>query len=713
MAEIDKYEAMEVLTKKQEEERLRIIKNKKRNYKIGFASLGVTVIGLVAVYVLAANVWLVDLANMPYIEYEYESNQEGEKVATLTRVKPDSNYPEDFRIPAYVNGYKINAIADSAFTGCSRLKSVTMTDNIETIGEYAFAELSNLGTINFSKNITYMGTGAFDGTKFINELPDDSVTLICGILFKVGDGILDEKCVLLIDHDSVVPSGYESYKKVYFSDWSNDGEEIKVWTDGLFANNQNLVYVEIPSYLQKISAYSFYGVSNLRGVAFPDDVESFVIEDYAFYDCLSLADITINDKVASIGDYAFAFTSLGDIALPNTLSSIGTAAFMGCTEMSTFTWPSGTEDYVLSIPESAFEGCENLETFNLSENALEHMQNIGRNAFKNTKLSEFTFPKHVSSIESGVLANVEGLEDIYLYQGATNYDRFGSKETIGVSKIDYDAFVYTNLSTIALYDDEYDVVTPYGEINLPTTMAAKGFASNSSKGNQFSNNASITTFTFPYTVTDTSYEMFVNDTNLSSVTFNTYRDGYKLRGLTSLAYRTFYNCSSLTYVELPETLTYIGEGSFQESALTHIELPENSSLTTINKYAFKDCSDLNYVAIPQYFNNFKSECFANDTNLEYIYIPFRDEETIATKNYSDLTIEKDTFINMREKDEDGNFLSQMPIYLNITKAESKATNMPYDEEITVGSKRWHDDSCKVYWKGEWELDAFGVPQPIE
>ena len=64
-------------------------------------------------------------------------------------------------------------------------------------------------------------------------------------------------------------------------------------------------------------------------------------------------------------------------------------------------------------------------------------------------------------------------------------------------------------------------------------------------------------------------------------------------------------------------------------------------------------------------------------------------------------------LNMREKDESGNFVSTMPIYLNVVKSETKNTNMPDD-----GNRCWHDDSVTVYWKGEWELDEYGIPHAL-
>ena len=59
----------------------------------------------------------------------------------------------------------------------------------------------------------------------------------------------------------------------------------------------------------------------------------------------------------------------------------------------------------------------------------------------------------------------------------------------------------------------------------------------------------------------------------------------------------FHNCSSLTSVTIPESVTSIGEYAFSKcSSLSSVTIP--NSITFIENYAFQDCSDLISIAIP-------------------------------------------------------------------------------------------------------------------
>ena len=68
--------------------------------------------------------------------------------------------------------------------------------------------------------------------------------------------------------------------------------------------------------------------------------------------------------------------------------------------------------------------------------------------------------------------------------------------------------------------------------------------------------------------------------------------------VTSIGSSAFYDCSSLTSISLPESLTSIRDGAFSRcTGLTSIDLPE--SLTSVGEYAFASCTSLTNIILPE------------------------------------------------------------------------------------------------------------------
>ena len=88
--------------------------------------------------------------------------------------------------------------------------------------------------------------------------------------------------------------------------------------------------------------------------------------------------------------------------------------------------------------------------------------------------------------------------------------------------------------------------------------------------------------------------------------------------LTSIGYDAFYECSGLTTLTLPANLTSIGEGAFYGCrGLTTLTLPAN--LTSIGVRAFYECSGLTTLTLPANLTSIGSYAFYGCKNLVEIY----------------------------------------------------------------------------------------------
>lgn len=71
------------------------------------------------------------------------------------------------------NDSTIESIGYCAFEGCSKLRSITITDNIKTIDSYAFSECLSLQSIFIPKSTTSVGWGVFNSCSNLSEIKVD------------------------------------------------------------------------------------------------------------------------------------------------------------------------------------------------------------------------------------------------------------------------------------------------------------------------------------------------------------------------------------------------------------------------------------------------------------------------------------------------------------------------------------------------------------
>ena len=123
--------------------------------------------------------------------------------------------------------------------------------------------------------------------------------------------------------------------------------------------------------------------------------------------------------------------------------------------------------------------------------------------------------------------------------------------------------------------------------------------------------SSLTSVDIPNSVTSIGYSAFYGCSNLTSVDIP--------NSVTSIGNYAFCNCSSLTSVTIPNSVTSIGYSAFYGcSNLTSVDIP--NSVTSIGNYAFCNCSSLTSVTIPNSVTSIGTWAFAECSNLNSISI---------------------------------------------------------------------------------------------
>lgn len=638
---------------------------KKRNYIIGLSILGVAVVAAGVIYGVAANVWLKDYTTLSYLKYAYSVNKDGKvSEATVVSINLDSKYPSTFRIPSEVKGHKITSIADGAFAGATRLKKVIMTDNITTIGSQAFGGCTELESFTFSKNLNSIGTNAFINTKYEQNWDKNSVLKINNILINIGEDYFDGDFVLVNDKNSIVPDDYSSYKKYYFTDIDSENK-IDTWMEGLFENNKKLIYLESPSYLNKIPTNSFKNCSKLKEVKFSSNLTS--VGDEAFNNCSNLSKVNLNENITYYGKYAFKNTDINFDGNLTHATYLGEGVFQNVTSINKITYSSS----MTSIPNYAFSGCTNL-----NEIVFPNPDNIitfGIGAFEETAFTEFKVPKYVNSLNDYVFSECPNLERIYLYQpsideinASTGEDEDDEDydETIkkpGLNRIN--AYVFYSCSkfkSIKLYNKEgkiEDICADDSTIYLPSTLTTTSNANGSDKGYAFYQTA-VEKIVIPSSLKSLGEHFVDGSSSLKSIVFE--KNNESSYALTSIENGAFSNTTSLEEITIPFTVNKMGPAVFSNSTgfkkISFEEVPSGSKVTALSTIAeslFSGCSNLSEIELPSTISNIKKNSFNGLTSLSQLLIKgevktieanaFKDNNNLSLYFFSNLaTIKKNS-----------------------------------------------------------------------
>jgi len=222
----------------------------------------------------------------------------------------------------------VTSIEDNAFNNCTNLISVNIPNNVINIGNGVFESCGNLTSVNIPNNVTSIGANTFNGCAKLTSITiPNGVTSIGGSAFA--------GCTSLTS--VTIPDSVTSIR------------------GSAFQGCVNLTSITIPNRVTSIENYTFSRCASLTSITIPNKVTS--IGEYAFEICSNLTSVTILNNVISIGIYAFLnCDSLVNITIPNSITSIVDGTFQGCKGLTSITIP----DSVTSIRGSAFQGCVNL-----------------------------------------------------------------------------------------------------------------------------------------------------------------------------------------------------------------------------------------------------------------------------------------------------------------------------------------------------------------
>ena len=283
----------------------------------------------------------------------------------------------------------VTSIGYEAFDCCESLTSITIPNSVTSIGDYAFRGCTSLTSITIPNSVTSIGRSAFDNCTSLTSITiPNSVTSIGGDAFYGCTSLTSVTIGNSVTSIGGNPfSGCKSLLSIEVSDNNKNYSSF----DGILFNKNKSELIAYPA-----------GKTDSE-YAIPNSVTS--IGSYAFYGCTSLTSVEIPDGVTSIDWHAFSnCTNLTSIIIPNSVTSVGSSAFEYCTSLTSITIP----DSVKSIGNWAFDHCKSLTSVTIGNSVTSvtignSVTSIGSYAFNAcTSLTSVTIGNCVTSIDERV-----------------------------------------------------------------------------------------------------------------------------------------------------------------------------------------------------------------------------------------------------------------------------------------------------------------------
>lgn len=485
----------------------------------------------------------------------------------------------------------VKQIGDGAFTNCTNVVSVKLSEGLESIGTSGLYGLS-ITSIEIPQSVKTLGAQALRNNKLLTEITfagggnreGVSIGTYCFMTCTALTSITLPECTL----DSYAFDGCTALQKVTLP------EEVKSIgvTVGYsaFSASSTLEYIENSSSITAVGDYAFYGLANLKseidlsnvktlgastfygcesltGVKLSEELTT--IPQYTFYGTKnitstlylpnvttvgtqawyegSVGSVIFSDKLTSIGTYAFcACTNVKEVYLGNSLTSIPNYLFMECETVQKVNIPTACT----KIGTSAFDSCWNLENMEIGDN----VTSIGTYAFFECyKFTEFKVPTGVTSLGEGVLCECEGLTSVTLHDGIKSLGDYTFWGCVSLESVEIPA------SVTSIGEECFNACDSMKAF----TVAAGSESFDTIDGVLFSKDLK-TLVQYPIGLTATSYNV--------------------PEGTETIGSFAFCNQPTLETIVLPASLTGIGSFAFDACyALTNIEIdPANENLKIID-----------------------------------------------------------------------------------------------------------------------------------
>ncbi|MFA7075248.1 MAG: leucine-rich repeat protein [Candidatus Izemoplasmatales bacterium] len=406
------------------------------------------------------------------------------------------------------------------------------------------------------------------------------------------------------------------------------GIPVKYVEQSGFADCSGFTSVVLPNTIMNIGSYAFSGCRNLESIRIPSSVTS--IGSKVFVYCDNLTSIKVdsgNDKYYSSGncvierdmirgttklvigcknsiipyvdsiEYAAFYFCIGleTAKIPYTVTTIDTAAFYGCSNLTALTFEGGTSSKLRKIEREAFFGCSALKSIDFNK---------------------------VTTIEYLAFGDCSGLEEIKV----SNFN-----ESIYV---ELNCLIYKTTQILILGCKNSTIPQDVKKIMdgafygckdlISISFPSSAFGVTEIGDNAFNGCIGIKSVYIPSTIVNVGFDAFENCTNLSSVTAHSSVLG-TLIGSDAFLGTAWYNSQ-------PDGVVYVGDMLYKYKGT----MPSNTTITvrdgtkSISPKAFLLCSGLKSIVIPADIKKIGYQAFYNCQNLVSVTVKSNNPPFLGT-----------------------------------------------------------------------------------
>lgn len=448
---------------------------------------------------------------------KYNGTAENVSISNSVKKIEAEAFADNDNVKTVVIGGSVEAIGASAFEGCDQLEKVIIPDSVETIDQAAFADCPSLTTVEIGKGLESLGNGVFAGDISLADVKFDSSNL----KFTCDDGAI----------------------------YNKNGRDT-LYT--LLAGRKSESYT-MPSTVEKVQPYAFWGDKNLQKVSISSNVAE--ISDYMFSNCANLTDVQIPYSVNTIAGKAFEdCIRLRKITIPPSVKTIHSTAFDGCTKLEIKAEEGST----------AKKYADNLV-----------LEDIDVAEYEDTSAETMDADVEADEDTEGMITEEEEAEPFDYYHEVTHINPLESEDDASVKGktkiIGNQAFIFIDNSNATVNSGNPEDNTEEAEDD-GTEKIASIVGNTEKKGTLFPK----------YTIVDETIvanQAYYGDeredielpdtiTEIGDFAFarSSIRTMHMPEGVTKIGYAAFYHCDNLVDVVIPETVTEIEPSAFEKSA---------------------------------------------------------------------------------------------------------------------------------------------------